>query len=236
MGTGLCFPRRPIPQLEGRIALALRRFAPGLYLACTRLAPPNPLPITWLAPGLYPALGRFGPAFILHTSSFILHFGMALASPISAFCFLLSVFPHCQIAALPGFMRVSSFEIGWWLLDVGCWMFDVRCSMFLLSLRSFSFQVSFRAATFNGRSMALARLEARLKGAVKDRERESHGGPAKAAHDEAGAELLLEGGLRASRLSEAALARLFRGAAPKVVLARWFRQRTAVPLRWVSGR
>jgi hypothetical protein len=123
-----------------------------------------------------------------------------------------------------------------WMVVVGCWMLDVRCSMFLLSLRSFSFQVSFRAATFNGRSMALARLEARLKGAVKDRERESHGGPAKAAHDEAGAELLLEGGLRASRLSEAALARLFRGAAPKVVLARWFRQRTAVPLRWVSGR
>ena len=91
--------------------------------------------------------------------------------------------------------------------------------MFLLSLRSFSFQVSFRAATFNARSMALARLEARLKRAVKGRKRESHGGPAKAAHDEAGAELLLEGGLLASGLSEAALAWLSRGAAPKVVLA-----------------
>ena len=37
-------------------------------------------------------------------------------------------------------------------------------------------------------------------------------------------------------LSEAALVRLSKGAAPKVVLAWWLRQRTAVPLRWVSER
>jgi hypothetical protein len=29
---------------------------------------------------MYLALGRFGPAFILHPSSFILHFGVALGS------------------------------------------------------------------------------------------------------------------------------------------------------------
>jgi hypothetical protein len=37
-------------------------------------------------------------------------------------------------------------------------------------------------------------------------------------------------------LSEAALAGLSRGAAPKGVLAWWLRRRTAVPLRWVSER
>jgi hypothetical protein len=52
-----------------------------------------------------------------------------------------------------------------------------------------------------------------------DRKRESHSGPAKAARDEAGAELLLEAGLRVIGLSEAALARLSKGAAQKVVLA-----------------
>ena len=37
-------------------------------------------------------------------------------------------------------------------------------------------------------------------------------------------------------LSEAALVRLSKGAAPKVVLAWWLRQRMAVPLRWVTER
>jgi hypothetical protein len=37
-------------------------------------------------------------------------------------------------------------------------------------------------------------------------------------------------------LSEAALARLSRGAAPKVVLAWWLRQRTALPQRWLIER
>jgi hypothetical protein len=67
--------------------------------------------------------------------------------------------------------------------------------------------------------VALAKLEAHLKRTVKGRKRESHSGLAKAAHDEAGAELLLEAGLRAIGLREAALARLSKGAAPKVVLA-----------------
>jgi hypothetical protein len=75
-----------------------------------------------------------------------------------------------------------------------------------------------------------------LKRAVKGRTRESHSGPAKAAHDEAGAELLPAAGLRAIGLSEAALTRLSKGAAPKVFLAWWLRQRTTVPLRWVSER
>jgi hypothetical protein len=93
-----------------------------------------------------------------------------------------------------------------------------------------------RRGWYVGSETFLAKLEEHLKRAVQGRKRESHSGPAKAAHDEAGAELLLEAGLRAIGLSEAALARLSKGAAPKVVLAWWLRQRTAVPLRWVSER
>jgi len=48
--------------------------------------------------------------------------------------------------------------------------------------------------------------------------------------------LLLEAGLRAMGLSAAVLAGLSNGAAAKVVLAWWLRERTAVPLRRVSER
>src|ERR1035441_3327779 len=41
----------------------------GLCHACTWLAPPNLLPITWLVPGLYLVLGGFArPSCILHSS------------------------------------------------------------------------------------------------------------------------------------------------------------------------
>jgi hypothetical protein len=43
-------------------------------------------------------------------------------------------------------------------------------------------------------------------------------------------------GLEALGLSEAELVELAKGAAEKVVLAWWVRQRTTVPLRWVSER
>jgi REP element-mobilizing transposase RayT len=93
-----------------------------------------------------------------------------------------------------------------------------------------------RRGWYVGSESFLAKLEEHLEPAVKGRKRESLSGPAKAAHDEAGAEQLLEAGLRAIGLSERALAGLPKGAAPKVVLAWWVRQRTAVPLRWVSER
>ena len=43
-------------------------------------------------------------------------------------------------------------------------------------------------------------------------------------------------GMKALELAEGQLAQLPKGAAEKVALAWWVRQRTTVPLRWVSGR
>ena len=140
MGTGLCFPRRPIPQLEGRIALALRRFAPGLYLACTThvpcmylactsQSPPNYLACTWLVPG-------FGPLWPgLHPSYFFLHPSLRDGFSFPDFCFLLSTFcfpplPDCGFAWVHARLIVRD-----WMLDVGCSMFDVSAfsSVFQLS-------------------------------------------------------------------------------------------------------
>ena len=52
---------------------------PRMYLACTWLSPPNPLPSIWLSPGLYlpcithvPGFGRLCTAF-LHSSFCLLH-------------------------------------------------------------------------------------------------------------------------------------------------------------------
>ncbi len=88
---------------------------------------------------------------------------------------------------------------------------------------------------YNGRHQLFGHLfQGRYKAVPVEGEGTS--GPAKAAHDEAGAERLLAGGLRAMGLSEAAWAGLSKGAAPKVVLAWWLREHTAVPLRWVSER
>ena len=55
-------------------------------------------------------------------------------------------------------------------------------------------------------------------------------------HDEAAAEQALDRGLKTLGLSGEALAELPKGAAEKVALAWWLRQRTTVPLRWVSER
>ena len=83
--------------LWGGLCHACTTHIPRMYLACTSQSPPNYLACTWLVPGLSLALGGFGPLWPgLHTSSFILHFGMALASHISTFCFLL--LPECGFA------------------------------------------------------------------------------------------------------------------------------------------
>ncbi|HEV2435612.1 MAG TPA: transposase [Verrucomicrobiae bacterium] len=80
------------------------------------------------------------------------------------------------------------------------------------------------------------KLQEHLEGALKGRQRESHNGGAKVAHDEAAAEEELNRGFRLLSLNEAALERLPKGAPEKVVLAWWLRRRTTVSLRWVSER
>jgi len=66
--------------------------------------------------------------------------------------------------------------------------------------------------------------------------RESFSSGAKATHDRAAAEQALDRGLKTLGLSDETLAELPKGAAEKVALAWWLRQRTTVPLRWVSER
>ena len=80
------------------------------------------------------------------------------------------------------------------------------------------------------------KLQARLAGVLAGRRRESHSGPARAAHDEAAAEHQLTAALQRLDLSESRLAELPKGAPEKVVLAGWLRARTTVSLRWVADR
>ena len=82
----------------------------------------------------------------------------------------------------------------------------------------------------------LEQLESYLRPALEGRQRESLSGEAKARHDTVGAEAALARGLCALQLSQTELGRLPKGAPEKVVLAWWVRQRTTVPLRWVSQR
>jgi len=51
-----------------------------MYLSLTGFAPPFCFLLSAFYFGLVVALGSFGPAFILHPSAFILHFGVALVS------------------------------------------------------------------------------------------------------------------------------------------------------------
>ena len=78
------------------------------------------------------------------------------------------------------------------------------------------------------------RLEGYLAGAVRGRQRESHSGAAKAAHDQAAAQRGLEQGLKALELKRADLEQMPKSAPEKLVLAWWLRQRTTVSLRWLS--
>lgn len=82
----------------------------------------------------------------------------------------------------------------------------------------------------------LEKLQGCLGSAVRGRRRESHSGGAKRGHDEAAAERKLALGLKAMGLREKDLEWMPKGAGEKVVLASWLRERTVMPLRWVSQR
>jgi hypothetical protein len=69
-----------------------------------------------------------------------------------------------------------------------------------------------------------------LERAAAGRLRESHSGPARAAHNEAAAGRLLAESLAVVGLSGAALGELPRSAPEKQVLAWWLRERTTVSL------
>jgi hypothetical protein len=71
-------------------------------------------------------------------------------------------------------------------------------------------------------------------GTWEGRRRESRRGEAKAAPDEAAADKVLQQALGVPGLSESQLAQNPKSAPEKAVLAWWLRQRTTVPLRWVS--
>jgi len=79
-------------------------------------------------------------------------------------------------------------------------------------------------------------LVRRLESAVRGRQRGSHSGPARAAHDQAAAERSLAAGMRALGLKARDLGQLPRGAPEKAALAWWLRQKTTVPLAWVADR
>jgi hypothetical protein len=91
-----------------------------------------------------------------------------------------------------------------------------------------------RRGWYVGGAGFVEQLRRRLERAVGGRRRESHSGPARRAHDEQAAEVLLQRGLRLLGLSE--MKARPKGAREKVALAWWLRERTTVSLRWVSER
>jgi putative transposase len=78
------------------------------------------------------------------------------------------------------------------------------------------------------------RLRQRLERALAGRQRESHSGPARRAHDEQAAEQMLQNGLTLLGIPEPK--HLPKSSREKVALAWWLRERTTVSLRWVSQR
>ena len=80
----------------------------------------------------------------------------------------------------------------------------------------------------------LEALRQRLGQAFGGRLRESHGGPARRAHDEQAAEEMLKSGLRLLAIND--VREMPKSAREKVALAWWLRERTTVSLRWVSQR
>jgi REP element-mobilizing transposase RayT len=78
------------------------------------------------------------------------------------------------------------------------------------------------------------RLLARAKDALMGKQRESHAGPARTAHDQRHAETMLAGGLRALGMARAELARDPKGQLEKQVLAWWIFGRTVVTRRWLA--
>ena len=93
-----------------------------------------------------------------------------------------------------------------------------------------------RRGWYLGRQSFGERLGARLEKAVKGRRRDSHGGPARRAHDERTAEVRLRQGLKALGLKEAELGSQGKGTPEKTVLAWWLRQGTTVSLGWTAQR
>jgi putative transposase len=79
-------------------------------------------------------------------------------------------------------------------------------------------------------------LKEGLRNAVQGRQRESHSGPARQAHDQASAESGLRQGMRILGLDKKSLLELPKASPEKVVLAWWLRENTTVTLRWVSER
>ncbi len=80
----------------------------------------------------------------------------------------------------------------------------------------------------------LEQLRQRLERAVGGRQRESHSGPARRAHDEKAAEEMLQRGLKLLGIKD--VRQMPKNAGEKVALAWWLRGRTTVSLRWVSRR
>ncbi len=80
----------------------------------------------------------------------------------------------------------------------------------------------------------VGKLRKHLKRAVAGRRRESHSGPARRAHDEAAAELMLQCGLNLLEIKE--IQESPKGAPEKVALAWWLRERTTISLEWISQR
>lgn len=93
-----------------------------------------------------------------------------------------------------------------------------------------------RRGWYLGNQSFLEKLEDWLEKAVEGRQRQSHSGGAREAHDEASAERLTRQGLKVLGLTEAELRHLPKGAPEKVALAWWLRRRTTVSLAWVSER
>lgn len=93
-----------------------------------------------------------------------------------------------------------------------------------------------RRGWYIGGEAFLERLEGYLEGAMAGRQRESHSGEAKQAHDEAAAEAALKGALQEWGWSEEQLLPLPKSCPEKQVLAWWLRQSTTVSLRWLSQR
>jgi hypothetical protein len=78
------------------------------------------------------------------------------------------------------------------------------------------------------------RLGRWLDKAMAGRQRGSHSGPARQAHDQRAAGALLELGLKALGLEESGLSQMPKGALEKTALAWWLRERTTAGLGWIA--
>jgi len=76
----------------------------------------------------------------------------------------------------------------------------------------------------------------KLDGVVSDNKRESYSGEAISRHDEAEAEKLIRGGMKALGISESDLERMQKGATEKKLLAWLVQERTIARQEWVSAR